>query len=70
MPENSEVVLMPVVQISWWTGRTDEQKKKVIEGITKVIAEALNIKPEAVTVIIYDIEKKNWGVGGRPGTEL
>ena len=56
---------LPVVQISWWSGRTEEQKKKVIEGVTKVLCDTLNIPPEAVTVIIYDVDKKNWGVGGK-----
>lgn len=61
---------MPVVQISWWAGRTEEQKKKVIEEVTKVIAEVLEIRPEAVTILIYDIPKENWGLGGKPSTEL
>jgi 4-oxalocrotonate tautomerase len=63
-------MVMPVVQISWWAGRTEEQKKKVIEGVTKVIAEALGIRSEAVTIIIYDVPKENWGLGGKLSTEL
>lgn len=62
--------VLPVVQISMWAGRTDEQKKKIIEGVTDVLCEALNIKPENVTVIIYEVEKKNWGKSGKPASEL
>lgn len=52
-----------------WAGRSDEQKKKIIEGVTNVLCEVLNIKPENVTVIIYDVEKKNWGKSGKPASE-
>ena len=60
---------MPVVQISRWAGRSDEQKKKIIEGVTNVLCDVLGIKPENVTVIIYEIEKKNWGKSGKPASE-
>ncbi|MBC7090810.1 MAG: 2-hydroxymuconate tautomerase family protein [Nitrososphaeria archaeon] len=60
---------MPVVQISMWAGRSDEQKKKIIEGVTNVLCDVLGIKPENVTVIIYDVEKKNWGKSGKPSSE-
>ncbi|MGB9727196.1 MAG: tautomerase family protein [Nitrososphaeria archaeon] len=60
---------LPVVQISMWAGRSDEQKKKIIEGVTNVLCDVLGIKPENVTVIIYDVEKKNWGKSGKPSSE-
>ncbi len=53
-----------------WAGRSDEQNKKIIEGVTNVLCEVLNIKPENVTVIIYDVEKKNWGKSGKPASEV
>ncbi|MGQ9781073.1 MAG: tautomerase family protein [Nitrososphaeria archaeon] len=61
---------MPVVQISMWTGRTKEQKKKMIAGITRAVCESIGCKPEDVTIIIYDIEKRNWGKQGKPASEL
>lgn len=60
---------MPVVQISMWAGRSDEQKKKIIEGVTNVLCDVLGIRPENVTVIIYEVEKKNWGKSGKPASE-
>jgi len=59
---------MPIVQISMWAGRTEEQKKKMIEGVTKAVCEAIDCKPENVTIILYDVEKKNWGKSGKPVT--
>ncbi|MBC7115069.1 MAG: 4-oxalocrotonate tautomerase [Archaeoglobi archaeon] len=54
---------MPVAQIYVWKGFSDESKRKVIEGITEVFA-SLEIPKEAVEVIIHEIPKENWGVGG------
>lgn len=56
---------MPVVTIEMWEGRTVEQKKILVEGITKVMTEKLGISAEAVTIIIKDVPKHNWATGGK-----
>jgi 4-oxalocrotonate tautomerase len=60
---------MPLVQISMWAGRTAAQKKRIIEEVTKVLCKTLDLKPDTVTVIIYDVEKINWGKEGEPCAE-
>jgi 4-oxalocrotonate tautomerase len=42
---------------------SEEAKKKVADGITRVLTE-LGIPKEAVTVIFYEIPKTNWATGG------
>jgi len=59
---------MPSVQVYMWAGRDKEAKKRVIEGITKVFTE-MEIPAEAVEVIINDIPKENWGMGGIQASE-
>ena len=59
---------MPVVQISVWAGISQENKKKMVEGITKVIEE-LGVPREAITIIIEEIPKNNWASGGRLHSE-
>ena len=54
---------MPVVQVTIWAGISEEVKKKVAEGMTKVLTE-LGIPKEAVTVFFYEIPKANWATGG------
>jgi 4-oxalocrotonate tautomerase len=54
---------MPVVQVSIWAGMSEEAKKKVAEGMTKVLTE-LGIPKDAVTVILYEVPKTNWATGG------
>ncbi|RLI08472.1 hypothetical protein DRO42_06300 [Candidatus Bathyarchaeota archaeon] len=57
---------MPLNYIKWWKGRDNATKAKTIELVTKAICEACGCPPEAVTVIIQDIDKASWGRGGKP----
>ena len=59
---------MPVVQVSVWAGMSLENKKKVVEGVTRVFEE-LGVPREAVTVIIYEAAKTNWASGGQLHSE-
>jgi len=61
---------MPLVEVKLTVGRTEEQKEKIIEGITKVLVDALNVKPEQVTVLLYDIPRLHWGLQGKPLTKI
>ncbi len=60
---------MPVVKIDMWVGRTPEQKKELIEAITAAF-ERQGTRKEALNIIINDIPKENWGIRGKPATEL
>ena len=61
---------MPVVTVEMWAGRTVEQKKALIADITKAMITHANVKPTHLHVIIYDVEKENWGRGGVIASEL
>jgi 4-oxalocrotonate tautomerase len=56
---------MPLVEIKWWAGRDDTTKAKTIDLVTKAICESCGCSPEAVTVIIQDIPKTQWGRAGK-----
>ena len=55
---------MPIVQVSVWKGMSPENKKKTVEGITKVF-EDLGVPKEAVEIVIYEAPKSNWATGGQ-----
>jgi 4-oxalocrotonate tautomerase len=59
---------MPVVIVEMWEGRTIEQKKQLVEGITSVIAK-MDIPPQAVHIIIKDNPRHNWATGGKLASE-
>jgi len=57
---------MPVVRIEMLEGRTKEQKKRMMEGITKAVVEATGVEAEKVWIIVSDVARENWGSGGKP----
>ena len=59
---------MPVVTVEMWEGRTIEQKKQLVEGITASFAK-IGTRTEAVHIIIKDIPKHNWATGGKLASE-
>jgi len=59
---------MPIVHVYVWSGFSNEAKRRVISGITKVFTE-VGIPREAVEVVIHEIPKENWGVGGEQASE-
>jgi 4-oxalocrotonate tautomerase len=59
---------LPVVQVSFWAGITKENKKKLVEEMTRVLEE-LGIPREAIEVIIYEVPKTNWATGGQLHSE-
>ena len=60
---------MPVVQIYMWKGRKDKEKAEIIRDITAAF-EKQGVHPEHTTVIIHDVDKADWGMGGTQASKL
>jgi 4-oxalocrotonate tautomerase len=56
---------MPLVTIDIWEGRTVEQKRELARAVTSAVVGALGCPEEAVEVIIRDVPKINWAIGGK-----
>ena len=50
---------MPLITVSLYPGRTDEQKKLFVEKITEYAVEILKTKPEHVIVVFDENPKEN-----------
>jgi 4-oxalocrotonate tautomerase len=61
---------MPFVQIQMLEGRDDEKKRQLIVAVTNAICETLAAPPESVRVVLTDVPKTHWGVGGKTMKEL
>ncbi len=59
---------MPVVTVDMWEGRTIEQKKQLAADITASF-EKIGVPKEALQIIIKDIPKHNWAIGGKLASE-
>ena len=60
---------MPTFHVEMFEGRSAEQKKKLVEALTRISAEILDSPPDAVNVIITDIKRENWATGGKLWSE-
>ena len=60
---------MPTYHVEMLEGRTLEQKKKLVEAITRVSVEILGGQAESVDVLITDIQRENWATGGKLWSE-
>ena len=61
---------MPFAQIHMLEGRTEEQKKAVIEKVSHALVEATGSPIANVRVLITEVPKENWGIAGVSAKEL
>ena len=55
---------MPSIQITMLKGRTIEQKRKLVERMTEVMAEEAKTPKEGVVVTILEVEREDYARGG------
>ncbi|PZP41785.1 MAG: 4-oxalocrotonate tautomerase [Azospirillum brasilense] len=55
---------MPIIHIHAFEGRTVEQKRRLVEGITRATVEAYACPPEAVQIVIHDTPRTDMAVAG------
>jgi 4-oxalocrotonate tautomerase len=60
---------MPNVTIEWLEGRTLEERRAVIAGVTDLLVEAAHARREAVQVTFREMTKESWGRGGLLGID-
>jgi 4-oxalocrotonate tautomerase len=61
---------MPFAQIFLMEGRTEDQKRAVIEKVTAALVEAVGAPQENVRVWIQEVPKTNWGIAGVSAKDL
>ncbi len=55
---------MPVIHVHMYEGRSVDQKRKLVSAMTEAVVKSLEIKPEAVQILIHDMSKNNVAVAG------
>jgi 4-oxalocrotonate tautomerase len=61
---------MPFAQIYMMEGRSEDQKRAVIEKVTQALHEAVGAPKETIRVWIHDVPKHNWGIAGVSAKDL
>lgn len=61
---------MPYVNIKITReGATTEQKKQLIQGVTRMLQDVLGKNPQTTVVVIEEVDTDNWGIAGETITE-
>lgn len=61
---------MPFAQIFMIEGRTEDQKRAVVEKVSQALIDAVGAPKEAVRVWIQEVPKTNWGIAGQTAKDL
>jgi 4-oxalocrotonate tautomerase len=59
---------MPIVHVHIWEGMDKKKVTTIIRRITDVFVE-VGIPEHAVEVLIHEVPKSHWGIGGGPASE-
>ena len=60
---------MPIVEVKMWKGVSEHAVERIISGITKVLVDQ-GIPERAVEVLVYEVPKAHWGIGGKPASKI
>lgn len=61
---------MPIAHIHIMEGRSEEKKERLIAEVTEAICRSIDAKPESVRVIIQEMPKAHFGIGGVSAKKL
>ncbi len=60
---------MPIVRIDLWEGRDSETRRELVRNVSEVVSETLDVSIDHVRVILNEIPRENWGIGGEPASQ-
>lgn len=61
---------MPIITVDMFAGRTVEKRAEIAKALTTAFVEATGAKPQSVHVILRDVAKSDWCVGGEMCSDL
>lgn len=56
---------MPIIEIKMLEGRTDEQKRALVHELTQAACKTIDTEPQKVRVLITEMPKKHYAIGGK-----
>ncbi len=61
---------MPIAQLYILEGRNNEQKETLIREVSEAMSRSLDAPIERVRVIITEMPKNHFGIGGEPASKV
>jgi len=60
---------MPIIRVEMFAGRSREEKRKLSKALTDAMVQSTGANPDAVWVVLNDVEKEDWAFGGELGVD-
>ena len=60
----------PVIEIALVTGRTLDAKRAAYAAISRNIKSTFGIEPSDLRIVLAEVDLENWGINGKPASEL
>ncbi len=60
---------MPLIEVHLLSGRTDEQKRALLEALTRATTESLGVPLESVRVWVQEMSPREYMIGGTLAAE-
>jgi 4-oxalocrotonate tautomerase len=61
---------MPIIKVEMFAGRSREKKRALAKALTDAFVESCGGAPQSVQIIIADVDKEDWGIGGALAVDL
>ncbi|MET9529936.1 4-oxalocrotonate tautomerase family protein [Streptomyces sp. NPDC006649] len=55
---------MPVITVDWWQGNDRARRAQLVKEVTDTVSRVAGCPATAVTVLVRDVERGYWGMGG------
>ncbi|MDQ6595220.1 2-hydroxymuconate tautomerase [Bacillus salipaludis] len=55
---------MPIITVKMLEGRSDEQKRALVEKVTEAVSETAGAPKENISIIIEEMSKNHYAVAG------
>ena len=62
--------MVPLIQVQIMEGRPPEKIDALIKNVTETVSETLDSPKKNVRVIVTEVPKTHWGIGGTSAKEL
>jgi 4-oxalocrotonate tautomerase len=56
---------MPYITVKMLEGRSEEQKRALVEKVTAAVSETVDAPKEKIVVFIEEMSKSNYAIGGK-----
>lgn len=61
---------MPIINIQIMEGRPPEKIKSLIASVTETVSAELNAPKDRIRVLVTEVPKTHWGIGGVAASDI